>query len=71
MTHVYRTDPTVEHIFERYRETDQAFGSPALSSHIWELPLPGDLAPGVHVLTVRSLDEFGQERRGQQSFEVE
>jgi hypothetical protein len=71
MRHVLRTDPSFEKLWARYRGTDESFGAPAVSSHVWELELPESLAPGVHTLEVRSRDEFGQERRGHATFEVE
>ncbi len=69
MRHTLRTDPTVERLRERLPKEDR-FGAPAVSSHIWELPL-AELEPGVHVLAVRARDEFGQERSSSAAFEIE
>jgi hypothetical protein len=70
MTYVVRTDPFVVGVYERLLGTDQAIGEPTLSAHIWELPLPDSLAPGVHRIEVFSEDEFGQHRHGALSFEI-
>jgi hypothetical protein len=40
------------------------------SSHIWKAPLPGTLAPGAHVLTVRAWDEHGREHVARAIVEV-
>lgn len=71
MEHTLRTDPTFERLHQRVKGTDAAVGAPALSSHVWVADLPGSLSPGVHVLRVHAVDEFGAESRGALSFEVE
>ena len=43
---------------------------PRDSTHIWAAPLPRDLAPGVHRITVRAVDEYGQEHESAKSIEV-
>lgn len=70
MRYVVRTDPFIERAFERFAGTDDAFVSPAPSSHIWEFDLPASLAPGLHHVIVETEDEFGQENRGVLSFEL-
>jgi hypothetical protein len=70
MLNVLRTDPFMERLRERFLDTPDAFPAPAPSSHIWEYPLP-ELDPGLHVVRVRSLDEFGQRATETLSFEIE
>jgi hypothetical protein len=70
MTYSVRTDPFMERLYESLQGTDNAIGRPTRSAHIWELPLPDTLAPGVHRLDVYSEDEFGQHHRSAFSFEV-
>ncbi len=70
MEYTVRTDPFVERVHQRFADTDDAFGRATRSSHIWQLPLPTDLEPGVHYVDVRSLDEFGQQQRGRLTFEL-
>lgn len=69
MQHVLRTDPYMERIGERFAGTDDSLSSPQPSSHIWEFPLP-TLEDGLHVVRVRSVDEFGQEASDALSFEI-
>jgi hypothetical protein len=70
MTYTVRTDPHVDRLHARYAGTDDAYGRPHRSSHIWEYPLPDRLGPGLYRLEVTSEDEFGQRRLGRFSFEV-
>lgn len=70
MTYTVRTDPYFERLQQTYANTDSAFGSAQRSSHIWELALPSDMAPGLHHVEVTSLDEFGQRQRGHFTFEI-
>jgi hypothetical protein len=70
MTYTVRTDPFAERLHQHLADTDHAIGSPTRSSHIWELPLPGVMTPGVHRIEVFSEDEFGQEGRRAFSFEI-
>ena len=44
--------------------------TPDPSGHLWAATLPTDLAPGVHVLQVRSTDEFGNKATANKVFEV-
>ena len=43
---------------------------PQPSAHLWAAPIPADLAPGVHTVRVRSVDQFGQLAEGAKVFEV-
>ena len=70
MTYTVRTDPYVERIHTRYAGTADSFGRATRSSHIWELPLPDSLEPGLHHIKVTSEDEFGQRQRGDFTFEI-
>ncbi|OGT74061.1 MAG: hypothetical protein A3H44_13030 [Gammaproteobacteria bacterium RIFCSPLOWO2_02_FULL_57_10] len=70
MTYVVRTDPFVERVHAQLQDTDQAIGAPTLSAHIWQLPLPDTLSPGVHRIEVFSEDEFGQHGHRAFSFEI-
>ena len=60
----------MEDAFERFADTDDAFLTPAPSSHIWEVDLPKSLGAGLHSVIVGTEDEFGQEQRSVLSFEV-
>ena len=69
MTPVIREDPF---IFARYVE-DGIFqtNQESSSTHIWSLPMPKDIEPGVHTLFIRVQDEYGQIHMGSKIFEVE
>ena len=70
MTYTVRTDPFVERVHGRFENTDDAYGRPHRSAHIWEYALPDTLPLGLHRVEVSSQDEFGQLRRGTLTFEV-
>lgn len=70
MTYSVRTDPFVERLYEQLQGSDHPIGTPTRSAHIWQLPMPDDLAPGVHRLEIYSEDEFDQHRHGTFSFEI-
>ncbi|MEQ8486935.1 MAG: calcineurin-like phosphoesterase family protein [Pseudomonadales bacterium] len=70
MANVLRNDPFMDRLRARFAGTPDGFSSPQPSSHIWEHPLPA-LEPGLHVLRVRALDEFGQASRDALTFELE
>ena len=40
------------------------------SGHLWRARIPVDLAPGVHTVTIRSTDQYGQVAKQAQVFEV-
>lgn len=52
-------DPFVERLLRRLDDTPGMPDAPDPSSHLWLSPLPSDLPPGVHTLTVASENEFG------------
>lgn len=70
MQNVLRTDPFMERQHAEFAGTPDAFSTPAPSSHIWEYPLPDNLAPGLHKVVVVSEDEFGQQAMETFSFEL-
>lgn len=59
---------------EANTETSQAqrftIPTPDPSGHLWAATVPTDLEPGVHVLKVRSTDEFGNTTEANKVFEV-
>jgi hypothetical protein len=59
---------------EANTETAQAarfqIPTPDPSGHLWTATVPRDLATGVHLLEIRSKDEFGNQSRANKIFEV-
>lgn len=69
MEYVERIDPFYLRQYLKYKGTDDAFRPPAISSHIWQFPLP-KLKPGLHSVIVTARDEFGFEDREIFTFEI-
>jgi len=69
MQYIERTDPYYVRLYQKYVGTNDAFRSPAISSHIWQFLLP-KLNPGLHVATVHAKDEFGFEFKKSLTFEI-
>ena len=69
MEYIERTDPFYVRQYHKYEGTSDAFPSPAISSHIWQFPLPR-LNPGLHSVTVRAMDEFGFKDEEIVTFEI-
>ena len=44
--------------------------NPEPSSHIWTAPVPADLAPGEHTVTVKSIDPYGRITFTSQRFDI-
>jgi hypothetical protein len=71
MKQVHRNDPFVVDLFERTRGSWKSWIDIDPSPHIWEAPLPEDLAPGVHRIVVEATDEYGQAHTGRLIFETD
>jgi len=70
MTRTDRSDPYVEQLFARYKETMKSWVVPEASSHVWVAGLPLDLDPGVHTITVTAVDEYGAHHTARRILEV-
>jgi len=70
MTYTVRTDPYLEKLHQQTPEGDESYNAPTRSAHIWEMPMPDNLAPGIHVISIKSEDEFGQTQNSALSFEI-
>ena len=70
MTQVVRTDPFAEELFQRAADTFKPWVEALETPHLWSAPLPEDLRPGVHTITVRAQDEYGQHHTAHKVFEV-
>jgi hypothetical protein len=55
-----RTDPFIEEVYGRNRETIKPWVKPEPSSHIWVARLPSSLEPGAHAIEVEAIDEYGR-----------
>jgi hypothetical protein len=60
MERTIENDPFMERLYQRVEGTPEAMARPEPSSHLWKAPLPSDLQPGTHTVTVMSVNEFGQ-----------
>ncbi|MFB6249166.1 MAG: calcineurin-like phosphoesterase C-terminal domain-containing protein, partial [Salinibacter sp.] len=60
MERTVRIDPFMKRLYRRREGTSAAVARPEPSSHLWSAPLPSDLAPGAHTVTVTSNNEFGR-----------
>ncbi len=70
MARVFRADPFVQELFLRNAESKKSWVCAQPSSHVWTAPLPADLQPGAHTITVRAVDEYGERHQGRKLFEV-
>ena len=70
MERTVRTDPFVEELFQRASDTFKPWIEVRPCTHLWAAPLPEDLPPGVHTITVRAYDDYGQEHMAHKIFEV-
>ena len=70
MTRAFRTDPFVEELYLRSGDSKKSWVKVEPSSHVWTASLPPNLEPGVHTITVRATDEYGQEHLGHKLFEL-
>jgi 3',5'-cyclic AMP phosphodiesterase CpdA len=66
-----REDPFFTRLANQYPELFRGWISPTPSPHIWSAALPADLSPGVHSITVRTTDRYGQTYVGHRVFEVQ
>jgi len=71
MQRVAMNDPFIENPLREHKEAFKNWVRPLLSHHIWTSPLPPNLNPGIHTLTVRNTDLFGQLSKSSRIFRVE
>jgi 3',5'-cyclic AMP phosphodiesterase CpdA len=70
MQRTARTDPFVEEVFERNGATRKPWVKPIKSTHVWQIGLPEQLAPGSYRVSVRATDEHGRPHAATMLLEV-
>ena len=70
MTRSARVDALVGKLSLRIRDRNVFWTPLRDSTHIWAAPLPRDLAPGVRRITIRAVDEYGQEHESAKLIEI-
>ena len=70
MQKVERRDPFVDEVYARNRAPKKPWVTSDMSTHIWQAPLPADLPPGAHRLTVNATDEYGRSHTAWMVLEV-
>jgi hypothetical protein len=70
MRRVSEIDLHANALFRRNPDRVKPWVEAVPSSHLWRGDLPADLAPGVHTVTVRAVDEFGRTHRAYKVLEV-
>ena len=53
-------DPFIAQLFSRHAAVQKPWVRAVPSSHVWKAPLPRDLEPGAHCVTVKAEDEYGR-----------
>jgi len=66
-------DPFMVNLYNRSKDKKKvkSWKRPRPSSHLFSGPLPGELKPGVHVVTVTAIDPYDRRFGASQLFEVE
>jgi hypothetical protein len=74
MERIERTDPAVEQWKVWEEVLDESLGrklpKPQVTGHMWSATLPGELAPGGHLILVESKDMFGKKHYGRRILRV-
>jgi len=63
-------DPYIVEMFARNGSTQKPWARPVPSAHLWRAPLPLDLSPGAHHLSIRATDEYGRQLTAHLMLEV-
>jgi hypothetical protein len=64
-------DSFIESLISEHKNDFKNWVTPKPSHHIWTSPLPPNLNPGIHTITIRSEDLFGQASQSSKIFRVE
>ncbi len=67
---IARKDPHVEELYRRHEKTKKSWVEAVVSTHLFQAPLPKQLAVGTHSLHVRAQDEFGRVHHAHCALEV-
>ncbi|MBN1902362.1 calcineurin-like phosphoesterase family protein [Candidatus Sumerlaeota bacterium] len=71
MTYVIRTDPYMEQLIQNNKDSFGSSFNPRVSFHIWQSPLPQNLKEGLHTITIKTTDQYGQKFQGSKIFRIE
>ena len=68
----FKKDPFIEDLAEQYEGYRlYPWEKGTLIHHMWTAPLPKDLAPGLHTIVVRTVDQFGHTYQAARIFLIE
>jgi C terminal of Calcineurin-like phosphoesterase/N terminal of Calcineurin-like phosphoesterase/Calcineurin-like phosphoesterase len=71
MTRVFMIDPYFQAIYQNNSQSYYDWFQPEATTHLWTVPLPSDLSPGIHKIQVISQDQYGDSYQAVRIFEVE
>lgn len=74
MTRIIRTDPYMEKLITDNKDIFSSTFRPRLSYHIWVTSLPNELnelKEGLHTITIKTIDQYGQVFHGSKIFKIE
>lgn len=66
LSKTYALDPFIEKSYK----TGYSGARASVCQHLWAVPIPEDITPGVHRVTVRTVDQYGREYKAAKIFEV-
>jgi hypothetical protein len=70
MTREIRQDPFFEQLYQQNKEYYREWIKPENSNHIWTSPVPDDLEPGIHKITVYVTSQYGDKYTAFRLFEI-
>lgn len=68
---VFAVDPYFVKLHRAHKSTYREWANPVSCTHLWQLPLPKELKPGLHKITVQAQNHYGGIFTACQFFEVE
>lgn len=71
MQHSAMQDPFFVALNQTHHASYKSFVRPGISDHIWSAPMPKNLPPGMHIITVETTDRHGNTYIASSIFEVQ
>lgn len=71
MARIIRTDPYMEKLINDNKDIFSSSFRARTSFHIWTAPLPTHLKEGLHTITIKTTDQYGQVFHGSKIFKIE